>query len=163
LAVIANDGLHLHRIDQVRLVEADDRLDPALRRTRQVAVDQVLLELWLFQGDDDHHLIDVGDQHVLAAARFARQDSVAWLDGFDGAFARQVPLGAYAFAVHVGIVGAAGLLEAARPALVARRLAAILAQVHTLFLFRHAAIVSETTQSTPWPWLASLAQISEPE
>ena len=52
----------------------------------------------------------------------------------DGAFARQLSLGAHAFAPERGVLLEAVLLEAAGPAFVARRLGAILAQLNACFL-----------------------------
>src|SRR5207244_892998 len=68
--------------------------------------------------------IDRRHLRALLAAR-VRTDRLL-LD--DGALARQVALGADALLVEGGILGEAVLLEAARPALLARRFGAVLAQ-----------------------------------
>ena len=56
---------------------------PPCWRGRQVAVDQVRLQVRLDQRHDDDDLIDVGDQHVLPAARGPRQHAVPRLDALD--------------------------------------------------------------------------------
>src|SRR5262249_15179288 len=61
--------------------------------------------------------------------------------GLDGPLARQVPLGPDALAGDGRLLGEAVLLEAARPALVARRLGAVLLELDAFLLLRHAVII----------------------
>jgi hypothetical protein len=49
----------------------------------EVAIDQVRLQVRLDQRDDDDELIDVGDEHVLAAAGGTRQDPATRLDSLN--------------------------------------------------------------------------------
>jgi hypothetical protein len=83
LAVQADQRLVRHRVYQVDLVETDDRRDSALGRARQVAVDEVRLEVRLDQRHDDDKLVHVGHEDVLSAARRPRQQAVTRLDPLD--------------------------------------------------------------------------------
>src|SRR5262249_7773401 len=59
----------------------------------------------------------------------------------DGGLGRQVPLGADALAGEGRLLGEAVLLKPARPALVARRLGAVLLQLDAFLLLGHADII----------------------
>ena len=80
LGVKADHPLARRQVDQVGLVEDDDRRHAPHLGRDQVAVDQAELEPGLGQGRDDEHLVDVGGDDVLAMA-IAAGDQPA--PGFD--------------------------------------------------------------------------------
>ena len=86
LAVQADERLVDRRVDEVGLVQAEDRRDAALLGAGEVAVDQVRLQVRLDQRHDDDDLIDVGDQDVLPPREAAGQHAVPRLDALDHAF-----------------------------------------------------------------------------
>ena len=88
LTVVPYQRLILGRVDQVALVEAQNRRDLALLGAGQIAVDEVRLEVRLNDGHDDDDLIHIGDDDVLPAARRARQHAVPRFDPFDEPFRR---------------------------------------------------------------------------
>src|SRR5262249_51721173 len=85
LVVEADQRLIGGGLDAVGLVQANDRRDAALLGAGEVAVDQVRLEVRLDERDDDDHLIDVGDDDLLAPLGGARQQAVPRLDALDHA------------------------------------------------------------------------------
>jgi hypothetical protein len=68
LTVKANRGLPVGGVDEVGLVEANQRRDAALLGAGEIAIDQVRFQIRLDQRHDDDDLIDVGDQDMLPAA-----------------------------------------------------------------------------------------------
>ena len=85
LPIHAGQRHQVGRLDEVDLVDADQRLDPDPLGFDQEAVDQVRLERRLGGAGHDQQLIDVGHQHVLPAFAGAAEDGAAGLDPLDQA------------------------------------------------------------------------------
>src|SRR5260370_41715923 len=77
LTVKADDRLVRREVHEVGLVETDERTNPALRGTGEVADDQVWLQIRLDQRPGDPPLIDLGDADAFAAAPAPRQAPAA--------------------------------------------------------------------------------------
>ena len=93
LAIDADQRHQIGRLDEVDLVDAQDRLDPHPLGFDQEAIDQVGLEIRLGGAGHDDELIDVGDQNLLPRFAAAAEDVLPRLDPLDERVACRLPGG----------------------------------------------------------------------
>ena len=81
--VDASEGDEAGRGDEIGFVEADQGPDAGALRGDEHPVDEPRLEMRLGRAADDHHLIDIGDDHVTASAAVPRQFVAPGIDRLD--------------------------------------------------------------------------------
>ena len=85
LRIDANERHQIGRLDEIDLVDADDRPNLGTLGGHEQPVDQVRFDAWLCRARHDDQLVDVRDQHMLSTAAGAAHYAVAWFDALDDA------------------------------------------------------------------------------
>ena len=83
LRVHADERHQIGRLDEIDLVDADDRTNAALLGRDKQAIDEIRLQARFGGARDDHELIDVRNEHMLPAAAGAADHAVPRFDALD--------------------------------------------------------------------------------
>ena len=85
-SIHANQRLQVGRVDQIDLVDADDRSYSPFLRSDQESIDQVWLNGWLGGATDDQQLVDIRHQDMLSPAARPADNAMPRFHAFDNAF-----------------------------------------------------------------------------